>query len=400
LQEVDWESVVAVAVMAPQASTNWLGGGGQVTVMNRDGSTAVVSMSAMDVGAASWTNHGLIFSDQHHDYLIEGDGSVSAFESLKPDYQDGLVSLDNGTRVGFFNGGYADDGSYDEVVTTIDHSGSTQHRSTEWSQVFAACGNSAYGIAQIIPEGSPQHTTLSMRILLSDGKPADRGIATHTSAFSETAFAAPAVPCLDDEIVFISSQDVATGSLNRVPATDSPYRDPDSGFECQLVNDGYGHLSCPTVERWNVRTGQRLIVPIQTTGVPGVDWSENSAYLARYDQNSLVEGFLYWLHPSGVLLQTDISNGHTATLATLPGTELNLGDFLTGNVDYLVDIQDSVMSVLRFSPNGKGTFPTEILSYAIPDGALVSRTEFPEFLRDNSANYIVRSIAVNPTLTL
>jgi hypothetical protein len=70
----------------------------------------------MSVGQVSWTGQGIFFSDEDNDVLLTKGSSPLVVPNKKTDYQDGLVVIQNGARVGVFNGGIVGDGYREEVV--------------------------------------------------------------------------------------------------------------------------------------------------------------------------------------------------------------------------------------------------------------------------------------------
>jgi hypothetical protein len=395
LDDIDLTEVAAVLYLSPQAQT-WgsldpfrAAAKGYVAFIEADGDYQLVSTGGMDSNAVAWTNDGLFFSDMNRDYLLQEGQKPIMFDSPKTDYLDGLVVLENGRHVGVYNAGFdpAGEGYIEEVVVT-DAQRSIKHVTNRWATLVAGCGNSVYALDEDsaeVPEGEPSVITLNA--LVRDGAFAGDVIARHESVFEGTSFASRSAPCVGGEILFLAS--------SYGPSSDADAASDRPVIDCRVHTGETGVPNCPTIERWDTRTGARLTVPvIDQTGL-SLDMSIDPFDYSVYDSGSVQDKWFYWWHSSGHLLRTDIDTGRTTLLATQAPQLTN------GYTSYHLRVSGSRAFVLEV-PSSGGTAADNpdmrLLAYEIPSGELLSSVTIPGLNKAVGVDRVDRGFAVRPAL--
>ncbi|MDR2113694.1 MAG: hypothetical protein LBO75_00250 [Bifidobacteriaceae bacterium] len=412
LSEVDLGSVYAVLYLSPQASTWGWGTGvaqqakGYVAFIKADGSYELVANEGMDSNAVSWTEDGLFYSDQSHDYLLQPGQEPQVFTSPKTEYQDGLVTLENGSRVGAFNVGFTEDGYLEEVVIN-DGSASKKKNTGRWATLIAACGNSVFSMDQNDGDvGGGVRTTSTLNWLVRDGEVYEGVIAQHESLFTITGFRSRAAPCVDDEVFLLASADIST------VVDDNPEGEPSSELKsiagnpneaeavakCQIYTSDTGLKSCPTIERWNTQSGERKIIPVlDQTGLE-LDLTGDFFDWSLYDSGSVLDGDLYWWHSLGHLVKTDLSSGATTLVASDPVRPKDKDSAAR----YFFQMGRNTAHVLAIpyadEPDNPDQIPqARLMVFKLDNGELTTEITVPGLSQSVNVDLVARGFAINPT---
>lgn len=357
----DTKGAIAAFYMSPQSSTNWSRDGGYVALVYPDGNTKLFSTDGMDNGVVRWTRSGLFFADTQKDYIISDNG-LTMLDSRKTDYQDGLVELDNGIIVGLYNGGWDDD-QYVEQVVTNDGTSAKMSISNTWAPAMANCGNSVYSFLDDAGEIlSSERSAVTLKRVIQDGIPDDTVITRSNSLLDFTDFVSQGLPCFNDEIVIISStatsrEDVTPNTMNQTQqAIELP---------CGMYSNGSGLFSCPTIERWNVQTGARVLVPILPPLGSDLNMSIENIGMSRYSDTSVQSGKIYWIHPNGSIIETNILTGESWMVAALELAAPN------DQYRYLFSMKNGNVQILAVPYADSNAEQIELVEVAITSGKII-----------------------------
>jgi hypothetical protein len=399
LEDVDLASVRAVLYLSPQSSTWGWGDAAQqraqgyVVFIGPDGTYELVANEGMDSNAVSWTPDGLFYSDRSNDYLLRPGEAPQVFASPKTDYQDGLVALASGKRVGAFNVGLAEDGYLEEVVVN-DGKASAKATTHRWALLVAACGESAFSMDENsgeVDEGV--RTTVTLNWLVRDGQVHEGIIAQHESLFTSTSLGSRAAPCVDDEVIFLAGANVSVLEDGE-PAPADPAL-ASVAASCPLYTiPGTGTRGCPTIERWDTHSGERQIIPVLDQTGLSLDLSGDAFDWSLYDAGSVVGGDFYWWHSDGHLLRTDLASGETTLVASDP----NRPEPDEDPSRYHLQVGGGTAHVLSIPRADEPADAAEarLLTFALEDGALVDEIVVAGLSAAVNVDLVDRGFAVNP----
>jgi len=377
----------AVVYFDPLAVTNWLRAGGYLVSFDTLGDHSRFQTAGMAASSVSWTHHGLFFADRDNDYLVT-DGIVQVIPSPKASNQDGLVVLENGDWVGVYNAG-ADT----EVVITNTETADKSLVNIAVALVVAACGNDVFAVypdldSPILLPGSDSNTlNLGLTRIVHNGNHDETLIAYQPPIFAETDFINGTAPCVNNEVVYLStallaygsSRDDYGGDVNHQAVVDS----------CLIQQNTTGLSGCATIERWNVVTGQRSVIALKDDTGLAVDLTSFSGP-NNYSADSLRGDELYWWHPDGLLLATNIYSGSTRLISEHE-------HLASERYQYLFDVVANSAFVLMMPMDATGTGITGLVKQiSLPTGELLAEYDYTNVDIGIGNNQIPWSFAVNP----
>jgi hypothetical protein len=297
-----------------------------------------------------------------------------------------------------FNVGLAEDGYTEEVVIN-DGKQSVKSTTGRWTPLVAACGESVFSMDENggeVAEGV--QTTVTLNWLVQDGVVHEGVIAEHPSLFTGTSFTSRGAPCVDGEVFFLATAYISAqvDSPGRMSPAQVEVEFGDLAARCPLYTNSPSTdlRSCPTIERWNTRTGEHQTIPVlDQTGlelnlaIDAFDWS-------LYDSGSVIDGQFYWWHSDGHLLVTDLASGATKLIASDPDTD-GKGE----EISYYLQVGKRTAHVLSIPPNdaAAGKDVARLLAFNLDDGELIEEVAIPGLAKSLSVDLAARGFAVNPT---
>jgi len=380
----------AVVYFSPYAATNWAGDGGYVVAFDTAGAYSRFPTAGMGVGTVSWTQHGLFFADVDNDYIVKDD-MLHVILSPKVGNQDGLVVLENGDWVGIYNGGFTPDGYNEEVVIT---SIANASKSTvkNWAPLVAACGNDVYSVYVDLEEYYETGiTALGLSRIVHDGGHDETLIAHEQSIFAETDLVNSNAPCVNNEVVFLSGAYLTYGTERTEYTRAGNHQSVVN--TCTIHLNQTGSAGCATIERWNVRTGQRSVIELKDETGLEIDLSPGSFIAGKYSADTIRDDQLYWWHPDGLLLSTDIYSGSTQLITV---HERNADEMY----EYLFDIVDDTAYVLMMpfvTTEDVGVTGT-VGEFSLDTGELIAEYTFTNLEIAIGHNQIPWSFKVSPEI--
>jgi hypothetical protein len=222
-------------------------------------------------------------------------------------------------------------------------------------------------------------TDVVLRRLVDDGVFSEAEVARRSSLLGETQIVSANAPCFGHEIVFIMSEIFSRieGSVDAILGS--------SATRCSLQENSVGSQSCAAIERWDVLTGARRIIGlVDDTGL-GLDLSLGNI-LPYFDSRSLQGSNLYWIHPDGYLLRTNIDTGETDLIS-------DLTDRFREGSRIRVDFNDSCGHILIVSPDHADA---EIVSVSLATGVIARAVPVDVGILASHADQITYGFAVNP----
>lgn len=305
-------------------------------LVKKDGSYIIHKHAQMDSGKLSWTKQGLFYSDRYADYWLTDQAKPHRRSVPKPNVEDGLATLaDGSTRVGIYNGGFTGQGrDYDERITISARDRSPSFRSHRQYGTTFACGNDVYNISDgKNPDGRGYNqldrTVRNKRFSLSP-------ILVRQAPLSEAGSPVTNASCSGDEAVFLGFYSILS-EVKPLGGKESESllavkRKDETGVEIAQTMEVIDLLH----RRWR---SLPLLNPDKTAFA-----SPYAKFIYSHQVPLSLRGrFLYWLHGDGRLLKTDIRTGIT----TIVNADLYEGIRRKNSSQYHLAFSDDQAAILE-----------------------------------------------------
>lgn len=414
LEDIDLADVYAVTRIAVDETWNRPREPQFIAFLHTDGSYELVRMEHMYLSAMVWDSDGLFFSDENHDYLMtvrDGATQVSVVDSPKRADTQLAAWHEGGDEpyAGMFSVGFTDDpasGEYQyQMLVSDGQSSRTVDFTNEFTYTsFAACGTTLYGLdSSAGADGEPRTAYLDR--IASDGEPDKRRVAEGSGPLEDMFTTGQTLPCEDDVIYMIGTQysdtqptagagaapsgeataqtasTHPTATRTGLAADDGGTRTPlgtwreDSGGTATATGRTPAGLAMrhprllgwhyPSLESWNVRTGERTVIPLVDEDGSQLDWTEDVAAMDSDTAENLIrDGWMYWMSGMGDLTRTNLSTGVTQVL----NDDLHDG---SGAASLSSQFLPGKAVALKYAGNSRRTL--ELAEYSLPDGTATRR---------------------------
>lgn len=347
---------------------------GYVVLVQADGSYRSIETSGMDMGQVTWTDAGLFFADDSHDYwLSEG---LHAWPSAKSQLQEAAVQS-GASVLSVYNQGIEDDGYHMQVVDA--RAGHTPSLTNAWglNDAVADCSGTLYGVSQVI---GPEHTRVAEQ----------QGVSA-TSENQEPFMVVQLYPAvsIEDSIRAL----LPTSGIG-IPRGNPPCSDGTvTHLGVEYPPEGDSGLSGPLAPRvftWDTETGQAQRRDLVTRdGDPLAIDSEQLVYSTMASDLS-PDGRLIWIGYDGYVRATDPSSGVTEALwdshIRSDQTREALVQF-RGDWVYVLDL-----------PNDDPAAPITLTRFDLATGDGELLISIPGLNEKRDLQHIVRGLAVSPNL--
>lgn len=332
LDGIDIADVYAVAYLTPQASTSLPTDPGAMVFIYPDGSYRSVQNKGIDMADIDWTEHGLVFRDASHDFRMREHQAPQIWDNDKesPD-MDAMVTLDNGTEVALYNGGYGADGEeYFEYASVRSGNRESTHETKVDALTIgtAHCSTGLYGL-QMIHDSGRHGDALVIAVSLWQWTDTQDYVGRKLAEYegpTPNISLSDATACADDEFLAITNYDITTvGRFTDEPAIVSRNVE-DSSVQTEPLEDYLSELhednsfpdvpchSFQALTKYNVRTGERTILPLHAEdGTPALV-GEQESDVATADGLNYQNGSLYWVSGRGRIMKTDPQTGTTQVI--------------------------------------------------------------------------------------
>jgi hypothetical protein len=331
---------------------------GKVLLFEPDGSRQLVETDGMDNGLFAWNEEGLFFSDMNNDYKID-DSGLDVIPSPKTDSQNGMFSTSNGSSVGVYNEGFAEDGYVSQVVTSSEGK-STMHEVEGNYFITSQCGDTIYGASRTTgrytPAGALEKEPMMLAQLTGTKNGAEHVVGTSISPTEGAVI--PKAPCVDGNVYYLS----------------------DGGSQ------PYEGQPEPVLSVWDTDTGKYTEVPLKNVSNKKPLLSDDGTGLPQVGPASIRKGAIEWYGAGNAIFSTDLKTGETNHKFDVEGhtsqESSSQAIFTPSEVVLLVDNNDG--SDYR------------IIVYDRDTGHEVSRTALPGLVDEFSNDLILRGFAVRP----
>lgn len=336
-----------------------------------------------------WGKAGMYLADSSNDYLIDHDGRVHVKKAKKGTIANGAAFLAHGTAVvSVTNEGFTDSG-YRQHVALLNSESTDLRTIGKYTDVFSVCGNSAYvlgGELSKLQDEEIERERIFLQQVVKDSVFEYREIRRVSADLHEVIYAGPTAPCdgrnifvLADQVEYLPEEKKRLGDPGEFPQfqKDSP-----------LTQFEPGSHSYASIERWNVQTGQRDVIPLRSDDGEFFRVASDEISNASYGVGSYFDGKLRWISGGGILYSTDVATGVTS-----PIHGIKFPNAFENN-RYAIFSQERV-DVLTHAPYSEE--PVEIFSYDIASGHLLSHRKVDGLWGDiDYRTQIIRGFAVNP----
>ncbi|WP_143230157.1 hypothetical protein [Boudabousia marimammalium] len=283
--------------------------------VHEDDSVQVVKKADMWLDSMSWTDKGLFYADEDNDYFYEG-GKLTTIPAKKAAFADALVELDDrSTRVGLYNRGFSEDGGYREDVYVSTPQGNQLGNAGAPMSMVGICDNSVYGVS--LENDSQYREYLQLKLIVKDKIPQTKLLAKAYPLGTSLYGSDESIPCVDNQLLFISTDSIDPEETPNFKLPDMKDSLPtiklggakfDGDYADLFTSvDELGHRVFSTLEKWDVQTGERLVIPLVDKAGKQLTWSPGSF---RQGKHSLLGRELYWFD-RGLLVKTNIDSGVT-----------------------------------------------------------------------------------------
>ncbi|MBR6458701.1 MAG: hypothetical protein IKS49_00890 [Actinomycetaceae bacterium] len=400
VMSIDPESTLAIIELAniDMSSVDDVSEEYKLLVVSQDGSTQVVE--AKDKGAflIDWAEDSLFIADSQSDtWLQAGKEPLVHDDPRDMSRAFSIVGLDDKGSVLISS----HEGEGDEVAySVVNKEGVEKATSKEFIYSFGTCGEATYGLSvnedymnqniddadfesmseeEIEKEFSSvtydSRAEMNLFAVVKGGKVDISRVGQHSAIMDGVMLLGPSLACEGEELVGLVLQNEVDGGLyNRTKETGESVDFNVEDYKIGSDEWGYNVL---TLERWNVNTGERTVVPV--TGEDGKPFVKAPQLVmsASMGASSVHDGTLYWVDALGRLVATDVQTGKSKALSDSLQTSSNMDElgqifasFHEGNVSVLVhsDADPSKDRIVSLEiPSGK-----EIVSVDVPNlGGLV-----------------------------
>ncbi|MDX6738548.1 hypothetical protein [Actinocorallia sp. A-T 12471] len=268
---------------------------GFLVLVAQDGSIRTIRTAAMDQATLAWSSHGLYFSDENTDYVLDQDG-LTGFRNPKAPGQNLNFALRDGGAIGVYNKGGTEGGYLNQVTVTTD-TGSRLYDVQGNYFNGADCDGQIFGLS-----GDPgSHLSASASIPGMSSK-ADPGASPQMLA----RLYPPSPTGAEELVAWRPSFDAVV-----VPGQLPCHRDKIIFLSWDRDADGSQH---PRVVTWNTRTGHYRHRPL--TFPDNTKLSFEPFGLSSYGPHSLRDDHLDWIYADGRVFSTNIATGRTTELFT------------------------------------------------------------------------------------
>ena len=337
------DETVAVVVLSPTfAKLVDTPTTGQVVFLSDTGKLASITTDGIDGGLVAEHDGRVYFTDQHSDFVFDGELHKIARETREYS-QELLLAVDDG-YVSVFNANYSEDGSYYQYdVSSGAGEAPAEQRFRHYFELVGTCDDEVYGVA--VPEGYADVDTAPrslVRIFPASDGDVTVGDWDPVSASLQEGLA---IPCVDRELYFVSTE--TSGDLA------SELGRSFSGFRLRA---------------WNVDTGALRSVALRAaTGHPLAERNWEYPFLTRSSWH-ISDGVFYWIDGNGILLGTDLETGLTNVTGSVKLQNLQ-------SASNRVEFRDDTVQVLDLYPSS-GVEAT-ITTYRLSDGKIVDSVTVP-----------------------
>lgn len=369
-----------------------LNASGRLLLLHKDGRVNAIRKSRLYNATPSWTATSLNFYDSDNDYHFDGttltihpQQKASLFEAL-------LVHQDGDMRTVAFNRGYQEDGSYREELIHSSLKDSSLLVAPRPIEKLAACDERTFALWKEVSNGDLSiHTTLA-EVFNQTGKGVKK-IATYTELAEDNVAGFPgSAPCLDGKIFVIAGQVLSEGTTLNSGRQNLRFPLPqliDNLPLNELFPEGAtGPLSVQTLEKWDVTTGERTIIPLRTENGHPIDLNLDQSGFALYSQASLLDESVVWLGGNGALYRTSVSSGETQAV----NGDIASPTFWQDN-NYAGEYKDGKLTLL-VEEISTGTI--NLYVFDLMTGRMLSEKDI-SYIRDHlDDGHIIRGIATAP----
>lgn len=364
----------------------------KLLVVSKDGSTDVVDAKDNGLFLVDWHEDALFIADSDmRTWLQPGKETVTQKNSGNLDTIFATTSLGNGKLLW----GSFDVDSDDVTYSLVNPQDAETTTSKAFVSSFAPCGDTVYGLSidedygEEIPEPADlesmseeelddyfssvtydSRAELTLHTVVKDDKLNITSIGSHSAVMDTVTSLGFSLSCEGDEAVFLALQGELDGGVyNRTQDPSEPLDFNLKDYAVGSKEDGdYGVL---TIERWNVKSGERTIVPV--TDADGKPFMKVASLLvgSAMGTTSLHDGTLYWVDGLGRLVATDVQTGKSKALSDSLQTSSNMDELAQIFTSFHKD-NVSLLVHSEFAPD-----KDRIVALEIPSGKVLTNVEVP-----------------------
>ncbi len=387
-RHIPLDDTIAAFVMNPWSTSDPFVRASYLVLVERGGGTRVYRTGFSEAAHLLWGSAGLVVADSEHDYVIDREGEVSVFDAPKGSIANGAAFLGGSAVVASLtNEGFVE-GRYRQQVGITTPSGSRQRSVGVYTDVFGACGESAYilgGEVMDSGEGAGRERVFFQQVV-AQGDFDYRELRSATSEFDEVSYAGPTAPCQEDTMVVLAEQvEYLPGEGKRIG---NPAHYPIFEEGSPLTQFQPGSRSYASIERWDVTTGRRRIVALKDPQGEFLRLPSEEILNASYGPGAYVDGQLRWISGGGEVYSTDVESGVTESLHGLT---------LSGGYDSrrFAVFSGQRLDVLSHTTGTQGAI--ELYSYDLRTGRELARQRIDDLWSSiDPDTQILRGFAVNP----
>lgn len=377
----------------------------KLLVVSKDGSTQVVEAEDKGAFLIDWAEDSLFIADSQSDTWLEA-GKEPLVHDDPRDISRAFSAVrldDKGSILISSHEGEGDKVAY----TVVNKEGVEKTTSKEFIYSFGTCGGATYGLSinedymeqsmddvdleSMSEEEMDKHFSsmtydsraeMNLFAVAEGEKVGISRIGQHNAIMDGVMVLGSGLACEGEELIVLTLQNEVDGGLyNR---TQEPSEPLDFNVEDYKVgSDDWGY-SVLTLERWNVKTGERTVVPVMGEDGKPFMKAPQLLMLSSMGASSVHDGTLYWVDGLGRLVATDVQTGKSKALSESLQTSSNMDElgqvfasFHEDNVSVLVhsDIDPSKDRIVSLEiPSGK-----EIGSVDVPNlGGLVEAIDMKD----------------------